>query len=138
MKQVRLISLIVAMILLFTACAPAATPAAVPIPDTASTSTMQPADTLAPTTTAQPTNTTAPTAAPTATETMAPSATATQVPNTLVDVAVANGNFKTLVAAVQAADLVDALKMMAHSPSSRRRMMPSPSAEGHAGDAAQA
>jgi transforming growth factor-beta-induced protein len=32
------------------------------------------------------------------------------VPNTIVDVAVASGKFKTLVAAVQAAGLVDALK----------------------------
>jgi len=34
----------------------------------------------------------------------------TQAPQTIVDVAVANGSFKTLVAAVQAAGLVDALK----------------------------
>jgi transforming growth factor-beta-induced protein len=42
--------------------------------------------------------------------TLAPAAMATQTPNTIVDIAVTDGRFKTLVAAVQAAGLADTLK----------------------------
>ena len=43
----------------------------------------------------------------------------------IVDTAVANGSFTTLVAAAQAADLVDTLKGAGLSPSSPPRMRPS-------------
>jgi transforming growth factor-beta-induced protein len=48
--------------------------------------------------------------APAATEEAAPMPEPTEAPQTIVDIAVANGSFNTLVAAVQAAGLVDTLK----------------------------
>ena len=48
--------------------------------------------------------------APMATEESAPMPEPTEAPQTIVDIAVANGSFTTLVAAVQAAGLVDTLK----------------------------
>jgi len=63
---------------------------------------------------AQPTATIAPTEMPQPTETPAPSATpaptATQAPKTIVDIAVADGRFTTLVAALEAAGLVETLQ----------------------------
>ncbi len=101
MNRLTLSGMIVAAILLLSACAPAAvTPAPASIPATAPTAASMPTEVMAPTATSQPT------AAPAPTATAAP----TQAPSTIVDVAVANGNFKTLVAAVQAAGLVDVLK----------------------------
>jgi transforming growth factor-beta-induced protein len=112
MKRLTLFSLLVIFTLVLAACAPAATqtPTAM-IPVTgASTATTAPSATPAITATIASTDTAVPTATMSPTATIAPTATATQVPNTIVDVAVANGSFKTLVAALQAAGLVDALK----------------------------
>ena len=74
------------------ACAPAPTPTSVP-------PTQAPAPTLAP----------APTKAPTVMPTVVPP-TATSAPKTIADIAIADGRFKTLVAAATAAGLVDTLK----------------------------
>jgi len=82
MKHLTFLSLIIVAALVLGACAPAATPA--------------------------------PTMAPKATETSAPTAmpkpTETPQPKDIVDTAVADGRFTTLVAAVTAAGLVDTLK----------------------------
>jgi len=82
MKRLTFLSLIIVAALVLGACAPAATPA--------------------------------PTMAPKATETSAPTAmpkpTETPQPKDIVDTAVADGRFTTLVAAVTAAGLVDTLK----------------------------
>ena len=80
MKQNPLYTVALAMLLFATACAPVAAPAAPPA--------------------AEPTATTAPAEAPAA---EAPAA-------DIVDTAIAAGSFTTLVAAVEAAGLVDALK----------------------------
>jgi transforming growth factor-beta-induced protein len=56
-----------------------------------------------------PQATPAPTAVPTMEPTPVPPPTATPAPQTIVDIAVADGRFTTLVAALQAANLVDAL-----------------------------
>ncbi|HMN60265.1 MAG TPA: fasciclin domain-containing protein, partial [Anaerolinea sp.] len=82
MKRFSFASLLVILTLVLAACAPAATPAPAP--------------------TAAPTNT----PAPTPTEMPIP----VTAPQTIVDVAIADGRFTTLVAAVQAAGLVDTLK----------------------------
>lgn len=74
------------------ACATAPTPTSVP-------PTQAPAPTLAP----------APTKAPTVMPTVVPP-TATSAPKTIADIAIADGRFKTLVAAATAAGLVDTLK----------------------------
>lgn len=85
MKKSMLVPMVLVVAVFLAACAPAAAPAA-------------PAATSAP----------APTAVP---PTQAPEPTAVPpMPKDIVDTAVAAGNFKTLVAAVQAAGLVDALK----------------------------
>ena len=85
MKKSMLVPMVLVVAVFLAACAPAAAPAA-------------PAATSAP----------APTAVP---PTQAPEPTAVPpMPKDIVDTAVAAGNFKTLVAAVQAAELVDALK----------------------------
>ena len=83
MKRLPLVTLFILIIasLVLGACAPAATPAP----------------------------TTAPTQPPAPTATSIPP-TATPAPKDIVDTAVADGRFKTLVAAVQAAGLVDTLK----------------------------
>lgn len=83
MKRLRFVSILLVLAFAVAACAPAATPA--------------------PTMPPEPTATPMP---PTAT----PEPTATPMPPDIVDTAVANGNFTTLVAAVQAAGLVDTLK----------------------------
>jgi transforming growth factor-beta-induced protein len=80
------IALLIVLSLIVSACAAAATPASpteVVIPETAST--------------------------PVPTPTDEPTLEPTQAPMTIVDVAVADGRFTTLVAAVQAADLVETL-----------------------------
>jgi transforming growth factor-beta-induced protein len=82
MKRLTFLSLIIVAALVLGACAPAATPA----------------PTMAP----KPTETSAPTAMPKPTE--------TPQPKDIVDTAVADGRFTTLVAAVTAAGLVDTLK----------------------------
>ncbi len=85
MKHLKFISILVALAIFLAACAPAATPT--------------PAPTMAePTATAMP--------EPTAT----PQPTATEAPKTIVDIAAGDGRFKTLVAALTAAGLVDTLK----------------------------
>jgi len=76
-------SLMLLFAFVLSACAPAATPAPTAVP------TMKPAPTMAPT---------------------AVPPTATAKPSTIVDIAVADGNFKTLAAALTAAGLVDTLK----------------------------
>ena len=81
MKSFRFISALVVLAMLLAACAPAATP--------------------------QPTQ---PPQPPQPSATPMPEPTATEAPKTIVDVAVADGRFKTLVAAVEAAGLVDTLK----------------------------
>ncbi len=81
----KLASLIVLIAVLLSACAPAATPVPTVIP------TMQPAPTLAP--------------SPTAPAILVPPTGSTTKPETIVDIAVADGNFKTLVAALTAAGL---------------------------------
>ena len=81
-------SLLVLVAILMAACAPAATPAPTAAP------TMAPAATTAPT--MAPTATVPPTPVP---------PTATPKPTTIVDIAVGDGNFKTLVAALTAAGL---------------------------------
>ena len=81
MKRFTVASLLIVLSLVLSACAPAATPAA-------------------------PTATTAPTAAPVPTATPEP----TEAPQTIVDIAVADERFSTLVAAVQAAGLVETLQ----------------------------
>jgi len=81
MKSFRFISALVVLAMLLAACAPAATP--------------------------QPTQ---PPQPPQPSATPMPEPTATEAPKTIVDVAVADGRFKTLTAAVQAAGLVDTLK----------------------------
>jgi len=101
MNRFKLISLIVTAVLLLSACAPAVSanpPTTVPV--------AMPTETMALTATTAPSDI----PAATATETMASTETATQVPNTIVDAAIASGKFKTLVAAIQAAGLVEALK----------------------------
>jgi len=82
MKHLTFLSLIIVAALVLGACAPAATPA----------------PTMAP----KATETSAPTAMPKPTETLQP--------KDIVDTAVADGRFTTLVAAVTAAGLVDTLK----------------------------
>ena len=82
MKRLTFLSLIIVAALVLGACAPAATPA----------------PTMAP----KATETSAPTAMPKPTETLQP--------KDIVDTAVADGRFTTLVAAVTAAGLVDTLK----------------------------
>ena len=82
MKRLTFLSLIIVAALVLGACAPAATPA--------------------PTMSPKPTATSAPTAMPKPTE--------TPQPKDIVDTAVADGRFTTLVAAVTAAGLVDTLK----------------------------
>lgn len=86
MKHLRFASLLVILSLILAACAPATAPAA---------------------------PTTAPTAAPTAVPTEPPAPTATPEPTaaplTIVDIAAADERFSTLVAAVQAAGLVETL-----------------------------
>jgi transforming growth factor-beta-induced protein len=81
MKPIKFISVIALLVFVLAACAPAATPAPTQAP-------------------AMPEPTAIPMPKPT--ETMAPS--------TIVDIAVGDGRFKTLVAALQAAGLVDTLK----------------------------
>ena len=81
MKRFKFISILVALSILLVACAPAATPA----------------PTQAPT-------------MPQPTATPMPEPTPTEAPKTIVDVAVANGSFTTLVAALQAAGLVETLQ----------------------------
>lgn len=103
MNRLTLSSIIVIAVLLLSACAPAAAPSG-SIPATAPTAASIPTESMAPTATVEPTVAAEPTA------TTAPTAEPTQAPSTIVDVAVANGSFKTLVAAVQAAGLVDPLK----------------------------
>jgi transforming growth factor-beta-induced protein len=82
---VKFASLLAILVMILSACAPAATVAPTAVP------TMAPTATTAPTATMAPTATTAPTATP--------------KPMTIVDIAVADGNFKTLVAALSAAGL---------------------------------
>ena len=84
----KFVGILVALAIFLAACAPAATPT--------------PAPTMAPTM-AEPTAT----AMPEPTATLQP--TATEAPKTIVDIAVGDGRFKTLVAALQAAGLVDTL-----------------------------
>ncbi len=81
MKRFTVASLLIVASLVLAACAPAATPAA-------------------------PAPTTAPTAAPVPTATSEP----TEAPQTIVDIAAADERFSTLVAAVQAAGLVETLQ----------------------------
>ena len=82
--QFKFVSLILLISVLLSACAPAATPVPTAVP------------TMAPPPTAAPTATVPPTSVP---------PTATPWPTTIVDIAVADGNFKTLVAALTAAGL---------------------------------
>jgi len=82
--QVKFVSLILLVSVLLSACAPAATPVPTAVP------------TMAPPPTAAPTATVPPTPIP---------PTATSKPTTIVDIAVGDGNFKTLVAALTAAGL---------------------------------
>ena len=84
-KILSVSSIVLLAALVLAACAPAATP------------------TLAPTATSMPA-----TMAPMATATAAP--TVTPAPKDIVDTAIADGHFTTLVAAIKAAGLVDALK----------------------------
>jgi transforming growth factor-beta-induced protein len=95
MKRLTILPLITLAALVLGACAPAATPAA---------------PTMAP----KATETSVPTAMPIPTETSIPTAmpmpTETSQPKDIVDTAVADGRFTTLVAAVKAAGLVDTLK----------------------------
>ena len=91
----KLIGILVALAIFLAACAPAATPT--PAPTAAPTM-------AEPTATAMP----EPTATPQPTATTQP--TATEAPKTIVDIAVGDGRFKTLVAALTAAGLVDTLK----------------------------
>jgi transforming growth factor-beta-induced protein len=86
MRKITLLVLLVAVVV--SACAPAATPTPVPTP-------------VPPTKAPEPTK--APTVAPTAVP-------PTAAPKTIVDIAVGDGRFKTLVAAVTAAGLADTLK----------------------------
>ena len=86
MKRMTVFSLLIVAALVLGACSQAAKPTA----------------TTAPTMAPKPTPTSAPTATPEPTE--AP------MPKDIVDIAVADGRFTTLVAAVQAAGLVDTLK----------------------------
>jgi len=86
--HLKFVSLIVLIAVLLSACAPAATP-------TPAVPTMAPAPTTAPTA-VPPTATVPPTAV---------SPTAMPKPTTIVDIAVGDGNFKTLVAALTAAGL---------------------------------
>jgi transforming growth factor-beta-induced protein len=81
MKRFKFISILVALSILLVACAPAATPA----------------PTQAPT-------------MPKPTATAMPEPTATEGPKTIVDIAVSDGGFTTLVAALQAAGLVETLQ----------------------------
>jgi transforming growth factor-beta-induced protein len=81
MKRFKFISILVALSILLVACAPAATPA----------------PTQAPT-------------MPKPTATAMPEPTATEDPKTIVDIAVSDGGFTTLVAALQAAGLVETLQ----------------------------
>jgi transforming growth factor-beta-induced protein len=80
MKRFSIFSVLVALALFVAACAPAATPA----PTTAPTEAMEP--------------------------TAAPTQPPTPEPQTIVDIAQADGNFSTLVAALDAAGLVDTLQ----------------------------
>jgi transforming growth factor-beta-induced protein len=89
MKRFSILSVLVAAAIILSACAQAA---AAPLP------TMTPA----------PTDMPKPTEAPMAIATMMP--TETSMPKTIVDIAVADGRFKTLTAALQAAGLVDTLE----------------------------
>jgi transforming growth factor-beta-induced protein len=82
--QFKFVSLILLISVLLSACAPAATPVPTAVP------------TMAPPPTAAPTATVPPTPVP---------PTATPKPTTIVDIAVGDGNFKTLVAALTAAGL---------------------------------
>jgi transforming growth factor-beta-induced protein len=86
MKRMTVFSLLIVAALVLGACSQAAKPTATTPP------------TMAP----KPTQTSAPTATPEPTE--------TPKPKDIVDIAVADGRFTTLVAAVQAAGLVDTLK----------------------------
>ena len=81
MKRFKFISILVALSILLVACAPAATPAPTQVP------TM-----------------------PKPTATPMPEPTATDAPKTIVDIAVSDGRFTTLVAALQAAGLVETLQ----------------------------
>jgi len=106
MYRFKLISLIVTVVLILSACSQTVSgnpPTVAPV--------AMPTDTKAPLSMA-PTSVPAAseTPAPTAMNTISPTSNPTQVPNTIVDVAIASGKFKTLVAAIQAAGLVDALK----------------------------
>lgn len=99
MKHFHVFSVIVLLALLLAACQPA--PAAIQeIPVTAATATTAPMATTAPTATTAPSATAAATMAPTA----VPAA------QTIVDIAVADGRFTTLVAALQAAGRVETLQ----------------------------
>ena len=91
MNRLRVLSVFVLFALVLSACAPAATPTQ-EMPVTAATATQAPAATATP--------------APTAT--LMPSPTA--APQTIVDVAVANGSFTTLAAALEAAGLIETLQ----------------------------
>jgi transforming growth factor-beta-induced protein len=86
MKRLSFVSILIVAALVLGACAQAAKPTA----------------TTAPTMAPKPTPTSAPTATPEPTE--------TPKPKDIVDIALADGRFKTLVAAVTAAGLVDTLK----------------------------
>ena len=81
MKRFKFVSILVALSILLVACAPAATPAPTQVP------TM-----------------------PKPTATAMPEPTATEAPKTIVDIAVSDGRFTTLVAALQAAGLVETLQ----------------------------
>jgi len=81
MKRFKFISILVALSILLVACAPAATPEPTQAP-----------------------------AMPEPTATMMPEPTATEAPQTIVDIAVSAGNFTTLVAALEAAGLVETLQ----------------------------
>ncbi len=81
MKRFKFISILVALSILLVACAPAATPEPTQAP-----------------------------AMPEPTATMMPEPTATEAPQTIVDIAVSAGSFTTLVAALEAAGLVETLQ----------------------------
>lgn len=106
MKRLPSSTLLVLMItmLFLAACSPAATPQANNIPATSEAT--APIAITAPSETPEPMAS----ATPAPTQPSTPVVMPTAAPQTIVDVAVANGSFKTLAAALQAAGLVDALK----------------------------
>jgi uncharacterized surface protein with fasciclin (FAS1) repeats len=77
--------------------------------DTTTTSAPAPETTAAPTTTSAPETTAAPTTTSAPETTAAPTTTAAPAGDTIADIVVGNENFSTLLAAVQAAGLTDAL-----------------------------